>query len=221
MRLLGPKFPNVAEEKGKIYTRSKHADFREDLIERDGESWRPWEAKRSKLGAAIAKQASQLGIKEGDTVLYLGAAHGYTPTFVSDIVGERGTVFCLDFSANVVRDLVKKCRNRTNMIPVLADAKRPEKYSYRVTGADVVFMDIAQKDQAGIFMKNCERFLKQGGFGLLALKARSVDMTRHPKDIFKETYKELERSGSGLKVVDYRELDPYEKDHAFFIVKKG
>lgn len=221
MRSLGPKFPNVAEERGKLFTRSRHTDFNETLVEREQESWRPWDARRSKLGAAIQKRVSQLGIKEGDSVLYLGAAHGYTPSFVSDIVGPKGTVFCLDFSANVVRDLVKKCRARENMIPVLVDAKRLETFSWRVTGADVVFMDIAQKDQTGIFVRNCARFLKSGGFGLLALKARSVDMTRDPKDIFKETYRDLERPETGLKVVDYRELDPLEKDHAFFIVKKA
>ncbi len=217
MHLLGAKFPNVAEEKGKLFTKSVHTDFREDLVERDGVTWRVWETKRSKLASAIQKKISQVGIKEGDTVLYLGAAHGYTPTFVADIVGEKGTVFCLDFSANVVRDLIKKCRGRQNMIPLLADAKKPDTYSYRVTGADVVFQDIAQKDQVGIFVRNCERFLKQGGFGLLSLKARSVDMTKHPKDVFKDAYKELEKT---MKVVDYRELDPYEKDHAFFVVKK-
>jgi fibrillarin-like pre-rRNA processing protein len=165
----------------------------------------------------VQKRISQIGVKEGDSVLYLGAAHGYTPTFMADIVGEKGVVFCLDFAPNVVRDLLRKCKGRQNMIPMLANAKRPETYSFRMTGVDVIFQDIAQKDQVGIFVKNCDLFLKEGGFGLLSLKARSVDMTRHPKDVFKDSYKELEKH---FKVVDYRELDPYEKDHAFFVIKK-
>jgi len=78
-------------------------------------------------------------------------------------------------------------------------------------------MDIAQKNQAEIFLKNCKMFLKKGGFGLLALKARSVDVTRNPKIIFKEIREKLEKQ---MIIVDYRELDPYEKDHAFFVVKK-
>jgi len=217
MRLLGPKFPRVAEERGRLYVESGMQDFGEDLVERDGTVWRPWDARRSKLAAGIAKRLSQIGIKEGDTVLYLGAAHGYTPSFISDIIGEKGALFCLDFSATVVRDLLRKSSARSNMIPLLGDAKRPSDFAYRVTGADVIFMDIAQRDQASIFIRNCERFLKEGGFGILALKARSVDMTRNPKDIFKETYKALEQR---YKVVDYRELDPFEKDHAIFIIKK-
>jgi fibrillarin-like pre-rRNA processing protein len=216
MRLLGPKFPNVAEEKGRLYTKSTYTDFGEELVEREGFTWRPWDRRRSKLASAIAKRMSQIGIREGDSVLYLGASHGYTPTFVSDIVGEKGTVFCLDFAPNVVRDLLHKCRGRQNMIPLLADAKHPASYSHRLTGVDVVFQDIAQKDQVGIFVRNCKLYLKEGGFGLLSLKARSIDVTRHPKDIFKEAYKEIE---AHLKVVDYRELDPFERDHAFFVVK--
>lgn len=217
MQLLGPKFPRIAEERGRLYVESARTDFAEELVERDGTIWRPWDARRSKLAAGIQKRLSQTGIREGDTVLYLGAAHGYTPSFIADMIGEKGTIFCLDFSATVVRDLLRKSSARTNMIPVLGDAKRPDDYAYRVTGADVIFMDIAQRDQTGIFIRNCERFLKDGGFGILALKARSVDMTRNPKDIFKETYKALERM---YKVVDYRELDPLEKDHAIFIIKK-
>jgi fibrillarin-like pre-rRNA processing protein len=217
VHLLGPKFPNVAEEKGRLFTKSTYTDFGEELTVRDGVSWRPWERKRSKLASAIAKKISQVGIKEGDTVLYLGASHGYTSTFVADMVGEKGVVFCLDFAPNVVRALLKKCKGRTNMIPLLADAKHPETYSYRITGADVVFQDIAQKDQVGIFVKNCQLYLKEGGFGLLSVKSRSIDMTRNPKDLFKEVYKEIEKH---MKIVDYRELDPFEKDHAFFVVKR-
>jgi fibrillarin-like pre-rRNA processing protein len=217
MRSLGPKFPRIAEERGRLYVESDRTDFGEELVEREGILYRPWDARRSKLAAGVQKRLSQIGIREGDSVLYLGAAHGYTPSFISDIVGKKGVVFALDFSATVVRDLLRKSRTRTNMIPLLADAKRPADYAFRVTGVDVIFMDIAQREQVAIFLRNCERFLKEGGFGILALKARSVDMTRPPRDIFKDAYRELEQT---YTVVDYRELDPYEKDHALFVVKK-
>ena len=59
--------------------------------------------------------------------------------------------------------------------------------------------------------------MKPGGFGLLALKARSVDVSRNPKEIFREIRAKLERE---LVIVDYRELDPFEMDHAMFVVKK-
>lgn len=191
--------------------------FDETILNVKGEKFREVNPERSKFVAAVAKGLSQTGIKEGTVVLYLGASHGYTPSFVSDIVGKSGFVFCLDFAPRVVRDLIFVCEARDNMAPILDSANHPENYSAVVTDVDVVFQDIAQRDQIGIFMKNCDAFLKEGCFGLLALKARSVDVTRKPKDIFKETRAELEKKYS---VVDYRELDPFEKDHAFFVIKK-
>ena len=211
------------EKKGKktqIFTKNLTPGkkfFAEKTIKIKGEEYREINPERSKLGAAILKGLSQTGIKEGAIVLYLGASHGYTPTFVSDIVGSSGFVFCLDFAPRVVRDLVFVCEERENMAPMLENAIIPETYKDKVPKVDVIYQDIAQRDQVGIFLENCDLFLKKEGFGLLALKPRSIDVTRKPKDIFKETRKKLEEK---LTIVDYKELDPYEMDHAFFVVKK-
>jgi fibrillarin-like rRNA methylase len=70
--------------------------YGETLI-KDGKSeYREWEPKRSKLGAALAKKISQVGIYPGSKVLYLGASTGTTSSHVSDIVGKDGFVFALD-----------------------------------------------------------------------------------------------------------------------------
>lgn len=185
----------------------------------NGIVYREVDPKHSKLAAAIAKGCQQFGIKEGGTVLYLGASHGYTPSFVSDMVGKDGTVFCLDVAPRVVRDLLFVCAARENMIPLLADASRPSTFAWRITAADVIFQDIAQREQVEIFLKNIDWFLKPGGFGMLAVKARSIDVLRKPGEIFKEVRKRLEAIPE-ISIVDYRELDPFERDHAFFVVKK-
>ncbi len=181
--------------------------------------YRELDPTHSKLGAAIANGCQQFGIKEGCTVLYLGASHGYTPSFVSDMVGKDGTIYCLDVAPRVVRDLVFVCDVRENMIPMLADARNPATFAARVTTVDVIFQDIAQRDQVDIFLKNVRAFLKPGGFAMLALKARSVDVTRRPNDIFNEVKKLLDNT-QGVSLIDYRSLDPHEKDHAFFVIKK-
>jgi fibrillarin-like pre-rRNA processing protein len=183
----------------------------------DKVEFREWNFKRSKLGAALMKDVSQIGIKENDYILYLGCSTGTTVSHVSDIVGPNGLVFALDFAPRVLRDMVFISEDRKNIAPIMADANKPESYSHLICEVDTVFMDIAQKNQAEIFIKNCKKFLKPGGFGLLALKARSVDVTRYPKDVFREVRAKLERE---FVVVDYRELDPFEMDHAMFVIKK-
>ncbi|HIH24213.1 TPA: fibrillarin-like rRNA/tRNA 2'-O-methyltransferase [Candidatus Woesearchaeota archaeon] len=185
----------------------------------DGMEFRQLDPGHSKLGAAIAKGCQQYGLREGSRVLYLGASHGYTPSFVSDMVGKSGMVFCLDVAPRVVRDLVFVCEARSNMMPLLADANDPGSFAWRITSVDVVFQDIAQRDQVGIFLKNVMAFVQPGGFGMLAVKARSIDVTKRPMELFKEIKRTLD-STPGIAIVDYRELDPFEKDHAFFVVKR-
>jgi fibrillarin-like pre-rRNA processing protein len=105
------------------------------------------------------------------------------------------------------------------MAPILADANHPEEYKNLITPqVDVVYQDISQRNQVAIFLKNCDAYLKKGGFGLLAIKARSIDVARKPWEIFKEVRRQLEQSN--MTVVDYRDLEPFERDHAMFVCKK-
>ena len=210
-----------ATDRRNLYTKNLtpgKSFFSELLVKEGGSEYRAWDVSRSKLAAAIKKGISQIGLKEGDVVLYLGASHGFTPSFVSDMVGKNGFVFCIDVAPRVVRDLVFVCEARENMAPILADANHPEEYKELVAKeADVVYQDISQKNQVQIFLKNCDAYLKKGGFGLLAVKARSIDVTRRPGEIFKQVRAELEKH---ITIVDYKELDPFERDHAFFVCKK-
>jgi fibrillarin-like pre-rRNA processing protein len=217
MKQLG-KFP-VFEQKERLYTRSLNPgkSFFDEKLVKDGKiEYREFDHTRSKLAAAIMKGVSQIGIKDQDVVLYLGASHGYTPSFVSDMVGKAGFVFAVDFAPRVVRDLVLLCNKRENICPILADCNHPEEYAGCVSEVDIVYQDIAQKNQVEILKKNLQ-FLKSGGFALLAVKARSIDVAKRPKDLFKQVRIELEKF---ISIVDYRELDPFEKDHAFFVCKK-
>lgn len=190
--------------------------FKERLIKEGGIEYREFNPSRSKLGASIIKKINEIPIKSGSKILYLGASHGYTPSFISDVVGQNGFVFALDFAPRVVRDLYFVCEARSNMAPILGDANKPEAYADKITEVDVIYQDIAQKMQIEILFKNL-RFLKPKGYALIAVKARSIDVTRHPSKIFAECREKLEKQ---LKVLDWRTLDPLEKDHAFFICQK-
>jgi len=191
--------------------------YDEALIKEKGVEYREWNPRKSKLAAAIMKGASQIGVKPASIVLYLGCASGTTASHVSDIVGKKGFVFALDFAPRVMREMVFVCEQRSNIMPIMADANNTESLEKYITMADVVFQDIAQKQQAEIFLKNCRKFLKKEGFGLLSVKARSIDVAKKPKLVFQEIREKL---GKELVIVDYRTLEPFEIDHCMFICKK-
>lgn len=219
-----PKLDNVywasIEGKGKkLVTKNlvpgSKAFVDEWLIEKDGSEFRVWDPYRSKLAAAILKDMKGIPIREGSRVLYLGAASGTTASFVSDMVGQKGKVYCVEVSSRPLRDLLQVCSKRPNMLPILADARHPESYAPLVSEVDVVYQDIAQPDQVAIFIKNTQIFLREGGHGVLAVKARAIDVTKEPREIFQSELENLRRE---FEVLDVKVLEPYERDHAMFIV---
>ncbi len=216
------KLFGIFEEEGKkgLFTKSvvpgkKH--FEEETVRVGKAEYRQLNPTRSKFAAAIAKGMTFSPFKESSVVLYLGAAHGYTASFISDICSQ-GFIFAVEFAPVVARNLVYVCESRKNIAPILADANHPERYAEKmVKEVDVVYQDIAQKNQVEIFLKNCDLFLKSGGFAILAVKARSIDVTKRPISVFEEIKGQLRQR---LELVDYRRLDPFEKDHALFVLKK-
>lgn len=188
--------------------------YGERLIRVQGEEYRVWDAYRSKLAAAIAKGLEKVPLEKGSKVLYLGAASGTTSSHVSDIVGEEGTVYCVEFSPRVIRELVAVCEYRKNMFPILADARFPEKYRMLVEQVDVIYQDVAQPNQSEIMIKNAKMFLKEGGHGFLAIKARSVDVTKEPSEIFRKETETLKQMFDVKQVVH---LEPYDKAHVMIV----
>lgn len=223
MQIKNSKFYEVYETEGKsrrILTKNLvpgRSVYGERLISAGNSEYREWDPTRSKLCAFILKGADQICLKPKDAVLYLGAASGTTVSHVSDIVGKDGFIFAVDFAQRVVRDLTFLSEIRPNIAPILADANKPESYAPLVSAVDFVYQDVAQPNQVEIFLKNIDMFLKPGGFAMLALKARSVDVTKQPKVIFEMVRRQL---NDRLTVIDARALDPFEKDHCMFLCKK-
>ena len=189
-----------------------------EFIQKEGkDQYREWDPSRSKVAAAILKGLNQLGTAPGQTVLYLGASTGTTVSHISDIVGKDGMVFALDFAPRTTRDLVFLAKKRPNIAPILADANQPDTYASMLPKeVDWIFQDVAQRNQVEIFLKNL-RFLKPGQLCAVAIKARSIDVKRNPKQVFLDVRKELAKH---VIITDYRTLDPFEKDHALFVCKK-
>ena len=120
------KFDGIFLHNGKVYTKNLvpgRKVYGEELLKIDGAEYRSWDPTRSKLSAAIVKGLEKIPITKGSIVLYLGAATGTTSSHISDIVGENGIVYCIEFSERAMRDLIHVCNARGNMVPMLADAR--------------------------------------------------------------------------------------------------
>ena len=72
------------------------------------------------------------------------------------------------------RDLVNMAKKRPNVIPIIEDARHPQKYRMLVPMVDVIFADVAQPDQARIVGLNAQYFLKNGGFFVISIKVSQI-----------------------------------------------
>jgi fibrillarin-like pre-rRNA processing protein len=190
--------------------------YGEPVFEIDDIEYRSWNPTRSKIAAVILKNIKHMPILPGCFILYLGAASGTTVSHVSDIVGLEGHVWGLDFAPRSVRDLLDKVtRHRRNVSPILGDARKPSSYSPYVPLVDVIFADVAQPDQADIIAKNGSYFLKEGGWIMLTVKSRSVDVSEKPENVYEAQIRVLENAGYQIHEVII--LDPFEKDHAMIL----
>jgi fibrillarin-like pre-rRNA processing protein len=218
MREIAPGV--VGFDDGRILTRNLVPGQRvydEELHTVEGQEFRTWNPTRSKLGAYLMKGGQNFPLRADSRVLYLGAANGTTPSHVSDVVRD-GLMVAVEFSPRSFRDLLRMSTPRGNVVPILADAWRPELYARYLGKVDFLFQDIAQRQQAAIFAKNVNRF--KPASAMLAIKARSVDVAAHPRDVYDRVAAEVAEL-TGYEVIEMVDLGPYEKDHAAIVLRPG
>ncbi|MEM2226818.1 MAG: fibrillarin-like rRNA/tRNA 2'-O-methyltransferase [Candidatus Bathyarchaeia archaeon] len=187
--------------------------YGERLIRVGSAEYRLWDPFRSKLAAAILNGLRAMPIRPGSRVLYLGSAAGTTASHVSDIIGEGGSLYCVEFAPRVMKEFMAKvCAHRSNVFPILADARFPENYP-ALPGMtfDSIYCDVAQADQARILSDNADLYLRRHGGALIAIKSRSVDVARPPSSVYRQEIEVLEERG--FRILERVRLEPYEKDH--------
>lgn len=177
--------------------------------------YRVWNPFRSKIASAILGGIDNCHIVPGAKVLYLGAASGTTVSHVSDIVGPTGVVYAVEFSHRSGRDLVNLAKKRTNIVPIIEDARHPAKYRMLVSMVDVIFADVAQPDQSRIVALNAHSYLKVGGHFMISIKANCVDSTAEPAVVFAKEVKKLQEEK--FRPAEQISLEPYERDHAVVV----
>ncbi|ODA76670.1 hypothetical protein RJ55_07941 [Drechmeria coniospora] len=173
--------------------------------------YRMWNPFRSKLCAAIAGGADEIYMRPGSRVLYIGAASGTSVSHVSDLVGPTGYVYAVEFSSRSGRDLIAMASKRTNVVPIVEDARQPARYRMIVPMVDVIFADVAQPDQARIVAMNANWFLKAGGGVLISIKANCIDSTAPPAEVFAAEVNKMR--AEHIKPKFQLTLEPFERDH--------
>lgn len=189
--------------------------YNEKLINIENTEYRLWDPFRSKLAAIILK-GSNISIKKDNSLLYLGAANGTTVSHVSDIL-TSGTVFAVEFSPRAMQDLIRLSLSRFNIVPILADAMRPESYKSMVSHVEILYQDVAQRHQAEIALSNAKMYLKNDGILILMIKARSIDSTKKVKDVIDIEVKKLKEY---FEIKELIHLEPFDSDHMAVVARK-
>jgi fibrillarin-like rRNA methylase len=192
--------------------------YGEKLIRHEDKEYRIWSTRRSKLSAAIKTGLSEMPVQPGSRILYLGAASGTTVSHCSDILGNNGTIYAIEFSERTARELIHLAASRNNIVPIVEDARHPTRYASVVAGPiEVVYQDVAQPNQATILYENLKTFCSFGAWGMLAIKARSIDSASNLDEIYSKEISTLDKLG--LQIVDNIDLSPLEKDHRFIVCR--
>ena len=154
---------------------------------------------------------------------------------MSDVVGPEGMVYAVEFSHRFGplmvthlqsidltfvlhrsgRDLLNMAKKRTNVVPIIEDARHPHKYRMLIPMVDCVFADVAQPDQARIVALNAQYFLKNSGHFVISIKANCIDSTAEPEAVFAGEVKKMQ--AEKMKPQEQVTLEPYERDHAVVV----
>ena len=188
---------------------------KEDGVPPTKVEYRVWNPFRSKLAAGIMGGLDELFIAPGKKVLYLGAASGTSVSHVSDVVGPEGVVYAVEFSHRPGRELISMAKKRPNIVPIIEDARHPQKYRMLVDMVDCVFADVAQPDQARIIALNSHMFLKDKGGVVISIKANCIDSTVDAETVFAREVQKLREER--IKPLEQLTLEPYERDHCIVI----
>lgn len=176
----------------------------------DGE-WRRWDPHRSKVGAMLELEM-ETGLDGGETVLYLGAASGTTVSHVADFAGPT---YAVEFAPRPMRDLLSVTDSRPTLFPLLKDAREPETYAHVVEPVDFLVQDVATRGQARVAARNAT-FLRDDGRLLMAVKARSEDVTADPEEVFESVETELSET---YDILDSASLEPFHEDHLGIVAR--
>uniref|UniRef100_A0A6P4FST5 rRNA 2'-O-methyltransferase fibrillarin n=1 Tax=Drosophila rhopaloa TaxID=1041015 RepID=A0A6P4FST5_DRORH len=187
------------------------SDFRGKRCE-----FRAWSPFQSKLAAGIMGGASELHLRSGSKVLYLGAGFGRSVSHISDIVGESGVVYAVEQGPWASRQLAALASRRPNIEPVIEDATMPYKYRHQVPACiDIIFSDLPQSEQVRSLMLNARHFLKPDGHFVAYFQASNLSGGVSNKEAFATECQLLKEQQ--LEPIEQVLLEPFKPGYALVV----
>jgi len=170
------------------------------------DGWRAWDPGRSKLGGMF-----ELGFETGCPAARrccTSARPAERPSATSRTSRGRRTRWSSRAAAGA--GLVEAAEPRDRLFPLLKDARTPKRYAHVVeSDVDAIVQDVATRGQAEVAVRNA-RFLADDGRLLLAIKARSEDVTVEPETVFEGA---LDRLRETYEILETQRLDRFHEDH--------
>ncbi|KAJ3125351.1 hypothetical protein HK098_000358 [Nowakowskiella sp. JEL0407] len=174
--------------------------------------YREWNPFLCNIAAAVLGGIDSIWLNPGDKVLYLGAANGASVSHISDIVGPTGMVYAVEISRQCEHDLMNVARKRPNVIPIMGDARHPDRYQMLVGTVDTLYAELEVHDQSSIIASNMHMFLKAGGRVLISIKTECIDSSAIPAAVFAQEVNKLKEEQ--VKPMEQLTLEPYQRDQA-------
>jgi fibrillarin-like pre-rRNA processing protein len=193
--------------------------YGEQLLSFNGIEYRTWNPNKSKLCAGIKKGLKNFPFNSNSNILYLGSSEGTTVSHLSDVIGLQGKLIGIDISSRAMHKFLFLCESRENIFPILGNANNPKEYNEKLKEIkfNALFQDVSQPNQAEIFNKNAEMYLKKNSLGLIAIKAHSIDSSKKTKEVIQKEINELKKVFEILEVIS---LEPFEKHHSLIVGRK-
>lgn len=157
----------------------------------------------SKLGALLSMRPVDFRDRY---VLYLGAGAGTTVSFLEK---EARALYCVEPFPEPMTKFLERVHGE-NVIPIMESARSCWRYIPMVERVDILYQDVAQRDQADIFCRNWRAFEPE--LGILMIKAMSISQDGRGWEMVKT---HLDEEGLAHEVYD---LYPHVRDHMALVV---
>jgi fibrillarin-like rRNA methylase len=131
----------------------------------------------------------------------------------------NGQIIAVEISPRMMRDLSSLAEDRPGLIPILNDAREARSYAPVMREkAHWIHQDLSIADQAENFISIATSTLKNGGIGLLSLKAASE---RHFEGDDQSRFSRAEKliEESELELIEMIDISQYQEQHMVFFVR--